>query len=479
MEALKNYNDGAGRLKMPCKGRKPSRLDYLKIKKIASMASMMKMIPPKKNIKKLRTSVAAAAAAIKRRRLLVKNRRDLRDGQYEASSGSIRVQRNIRISKMPLYNSNSRVFSKDIYDNHAISANASAANSPHLLNNRLTTSNNTLLNRINNYRLLKKKLSLLTANDCLERKVFNGVAGYTIRNIINLEKKIGTKSKYGTIYLTSIPKISGVYPIASKVMKNDTDNISEVHIMTKITGDIILKKVSKHFLMIYGACVCSKRIAQKIKLISINELADGDLKMLINMREVAENSELMFNLLFQTFISIATFHNIAGYTHRDAHYGNFLYQTNSEKGYYHYIFNGKDYYLKATKCNIIIFDYGFARKILPYNKGSEIALINRQNKKITEDYQRIINAFFNKNSGGWGSFPRLPAEPTNSKMLDIAIKIDDIYRKEFIYNYGTTDYAKKIFEIIIDKIFLKYSPKGMFLTLRPPDVINSTPYRIN
>jgi hypothetical protein len=478
MDALKNYKDGAGRLKMPCKGRKPSRPDYLKI------ASMMKMIPPNKNIKKLRTSVAVNA--IKRRRLLVKNRRYLRDVQYEPSSTSIsgsrsirNSPRNIRISKMPLYNSNSRVFSKDIYDNRAISANAAAANSPHLLNNRLTTSKNTLLNRINNYRLLKKKLSLLTANDCLERKVFNGVAGYTIRNIINLEKKIGTKSKYGTIYLTSIPKISGLYPIASKVMKNDTDNISEVQIMTKITADIILKKVSKHFLMIYGDCSCSKRIAQKIKLVSINELADGDLKMLINMREVAENSELMFNILFQTFIAIATFHNIAGYTHRDAHYGNFLYQTNSEKGYYHYIFNGKDYYLKATKCNIIIFDYGFARKILPYNKGSEIALINRQNKKITEDYQRIINAFFNKNSGGWGSFPRLPAEPTNSKMLDIAIKIDDIYSKEFIYNNGTTDYAKKLFGIIIDTILLKYSPKGMFLTLRPPDVINSTPYRIN
>jgi hypothetical protein len=475
MDGLKNL-DGVGRLKMPCKGRKPTRLDYLRIAREARIASIIKRIPPNKNIRKLRTSVAVNA--INRRRLL-RNRRDgnRRDGTISTSISGSRSLRSPKISKMPLYNSNSRVFSKDIYYNHA--ASASAANSPHLLNNRLTTSKNTLLNRINNYRLLKKKLSLLKANDCLERKVFNGVAGYTIRNIINLERRIGTKSKYGTIYLTSIPKISGVYPIASKVMKNDTDNINEVYIMTKITADIILKKVSKHFLMIYGDCSCSKRIASKIKLVSINELADGDLKMLINMREVAGNSELMFNILFQTFISIATFHNIAGYTHRDAHYGNFLYQTNSEKGYYHYIFNGKDYYLKATKCNIIIFDYGFARKILPYNKGSEIALINRQNKKITEDYQRIINAFFNKNSGGWGSFPRLPAEPTNRKMLDIAIKIDDIYSKEFIYNNGTTDYAKKIFEIIIEKIFLKYSPKGMFLTLRPLDVINSTPYRIN
>uniref|UniRef100_A0A6C0K6I3 Protein kinase domain-containing protein n=1 Tax=viral metagenome TaxID=1070528 RepID=A0A6C0K6I3_9ZZZZ len=445
--------------------------------------SMMRKIPRNKNVKRLRTSVAVAA--IKRRRLLLRKRaiKNHNNGRGRGTittttiSGSRRtslILRASKISKMPLYNSGSRVFSKDIYVNHS-----DAAKSPHLLNNNVLINKNTLANRIKNYRLLKQKLSQLNRNDCLERKVFNGVAGYTIRDIINLERRIGTKSKYGTIYLTSIPKISGIYPIASKLMKNDIDNINEVYIMTKITTDIILKKISKHFLMIYGDCTCSKRIAQKIKLISINELADGDLKMLINMREVAGNSELMFNLLFQTFISIATFHNIAGYTHRDAHYGNFLYQTNSEKGYYHYIFNGKDYYLKATKCNIIIFDYGFARKILPYNKGSEIALINRQNKKITEDYQRIINAFFNKNSGGWGSFPRLPAEPTNSKMLDIAIKLDDIYSKEFIYNNGTTDYAKKLFGIIIEEIFLKYTPKGMFDIKRPPNVINRIPYMIN
>lgn len=437
-----------------------------------------------KNIRKLRTSVAVAA--IKRRRRIVKRRKGerLRDDTSERRSDIIRSSRGStriaiskisRISRIPVYNSQSRVFSKDIYDSHAANAK-----SPHLLtyNKLVIHKNNTLLNRINNYKLFKQKLSLLKKTDCLESKVFNGVAGYTIRNIINLEKKIGTKSKYGTIYLTSIPKIQGVYPIASKIMKNDTDNLSEVMIMTQITNKIILKNVSKHFLMIYGACVCSKRIASKIKLISINELADGDLKMLINMREVAENSDMMFNILFQTFISIATFHNIAGYTHRDAHYGNFLYQTNSETGYYHYIFDNTDYYLKATKCNIIIFDYGFARKISPYNKGSKIALINRQNRKITEDYQRIINAFFNKNSGGWGSFPRLPAEPTNSKMLDIAITIDDIYRKEFIYNFGTTDYAKKLFRVIIKEILLKYTPKGMFVMVRPPDVINSIPYRI-
>jgi hypothetical protein len=151
MEGFKNLN-GAGRLKMPCKGRKPTRLDYLRI------ASIIKRIPPNKNIRKLRTSVAVNA--INRRRLL----RNRRDGTISTSISCSRSLRSLKISKMPLYNSNSRVFSKDIYDNNAVAS--SAANSPHLLN-RLTTSKNTLLNRINNYRLVKQKLSLLNANDCL------------------------------------------------------------------------------------------------------------------------------------------------------------------------------------------------------------------------------------------------------------------------------------------------------------------------
>jgi predicted unusual protein kinase regulating ubiquinone biosynthesis (AarF/ABC1/UbiB family) len=51
------------------------------------------------------------------------------------------------------------------------------------------------------------------------------------------------------------------------------------------------------------------------------------------------------------------------YIHRDAHYGNFLYQENNEIGYYHYIFNGKNYYLKSCKYNIMIYDFGFANEI--------------------------------------------------------------------------------------------------------------------
>ncbi len=476
MDALKKYNEGNDKWCMPRKGSE----DYLKI---------INMMKKKSNIQKSKVSkdvhsdinkrdiqennrhIKLLQAAIKRR--LTKNNKSI-SGHIINNSDKESLISNV-VSKAPNYNSGSRVFSIDIYKHHH-----EATKIQHFLKNKLIVNKNILINRINNYKLLKEKLHLLNHNDCLTSKTFNGVNGYTIRNIINLEKKIGTKSKYGAIYLTSIPNILGkVYSIASKVMKNDSDNINEVQLMSRITNEIILKKVSKHFLIIYGSCTCSKRIADKLKLVSINELADGDLKMLINMKEVVGNNELMFNILFQTFISIATFHNIIGYTHRDAHYGNFLYQNNNEIGYYHYIFNGKDYYLKSTKCNIIIFDYGFSQKILPYTKNTPIALINKQNKKITEDYQRIINAFFNKKSGGWGNYPKLPKEPTNSNMLDIAIILEEIYDREYAHNTGDPNYVNRVFASIIQNIFLKYTPKDMFITNKPPNIINSIPFRIN
>jgi hypothetical protein len=304
---------------------------------------------------------------------------------------------------------------------------------------------------------------LLKKDDCLEKKLFDGEKGFTIRNIINLEKKIGSKSRYGSIYLTSIPNLLGIHPIASKIMEYDQENRLEVQLMTYITREILLKKLSKHFLMIYGYCVCAKRIAAKLRLVSINELADGDLKMLTNKREVLEDTELIFNLIFQIFISIATFQIKIKFIHRDAHYGNFLYQENNEKGYYHYIFNGKDYYLKSCKYNIMIFDYGFATDI---SKAKTI--------DIAEDYLRIIHSFINKKSGGWVNIPKLPPEKTNRTIIEITNKLSILALEPYSFPIQNT-----LFADIIEDIFLKYTPQGMFITQRPPNVINTIPFSID
>jgi hypothetical protein len=396
------------------------------------------------------------------------------------------------LAKKPVYESNNRVFTKDVYmyynntskgkgtRTHTSKSKGTSTSVSRDTQNGGQADKYNLIKRINNYRLLSKKLALLREDDCLEKKTFNGFEGYTIRNIINLEKKIGTKSKYATIYLTGVPGFHNPFPIATKVMKYNYSNVNEVNIMLIITRMLILTRVSRHFLMIYGHCTCSNIIDERLKLISINELADGDLKMLVSMRKVLQDNELMLNILFQTFISIATFHNIVGYVHRDAHYGNFLYQQNSEKGYYHYIFNDKNYYLKACTYNIIIYDYGFAKKINNHTVDKEV--IRTQNHYIYGDYYKIIHAFINKKDRGWINSRNLPDSKITKIIMDIStIMYKNIYA-ELYYNNdkkNSLPYSFALFADIIDNVFLKYTPPGMFITQRPPNVINKIPFMIS
>jgi hypothetical protein len=396
------------------------------------------------------------------------------------------------LAKKPVYESNNRVFTKDVYmyynntskgkgtRTHTSKGKGTSTSVSRDTQNGGQADKYNLIKRINNYRLLSKKLALLREDDCLEKKTFNGFEGYTIRNIINLEKKIGTKSKYATIYLTGVPGFHNPFPIATKVMKYNYSNVNEVNIMLIITRMLILTRVSRHFLMIYGHCTCSNIIDERLKLISINELADGDLKMLVSMRKVLQDNELMLNILFQTFISIATFHNIVGYVHRDAHYGNFLYQQNSEKGYYHYIFNDKNYYLKACTYNIIIYDYGFAKKINNHTVDKEV--IRTQNHYIYGDYYKIIHAFINKKDRGWINSRNLPDSKITKIIMDIStIMYKNIYA-ELYYNNdkkNSLPYSFALFADIIDNVFLKYTPPGMFITQRPPNVINKIPFMIS
>lgn len=463
IDALKKYNEGSDKWCMPRKGS----VDYLKIIEIMKRISNIKKSKESSyntETKAKDNNIKILQAAIKRKLIILPKKNSTRQSTSSANSHlhSASILNNNsesfkRASKKPSYKSSSRVFSKDVYESMKIKT------IQNFIRDKLVINKYKLINRVNRYYLLRKKLSLLRTDDCLEKKVFNGVNGFTIRNIINLEKKIGSKSKYGAIYLTSIPNLLGVHPIASKVMMYDEDNKLEIRLMTNITRDILLNKLSKHFLMIYGHCLCAKRIAAKLRLVSINELADGDIKMLTNKREVLQDTELIFNLIFQIFISIATFQIKVNCVHRDAHYGNFLYQENNEKGYYHYIFNGKDYYLKSCKYNVMIFDYGFAMDI------SKVKTVD-----IAEDYLRIIHAFINKKSGGWINIPKLPEERTNRTIIEITNKLSNLSLEPYSYPA-----QKTLFADIIEDIFLKYTPRGMFITQRPPNVINTTPFSID
>lgn len=351
------------------------------------------------------------------------------------------------------------------------------------LKSKLIVNKYTLDNRVYFLNYIKNNLKQVKDDDCLEKKQFKDSEGYTIRNIINLEKRISKDNFNGEIYKTSVKNSLGVFPIATKVMKTNASNLFEISLMNKITDDIIMKKLSKHFLIIYRSCLCKKReISDKSSLISVNEIANGDLATLLNNPEIISNNELLYNILFQTFISIATFHNLLSNVHNDCHGGNFLWHYNNEKGYYHYIFNGINIYLKACKYNIMIYDFGLVEKI---NKSNSMNVI--------KDYCEIIPTFLNENYDS-DEYQYSPDIDFKMEMNDIMILLMNTFKTKKNSNLDSNESSKSpkssksskskiqedIFNILFENVFIKYGGNILKTEVnKTMKIINNEPYYIN
>lgn len=319
----------------------------------------------------------------------------------------------------------------------------------------------TLKNRIKFIKKVKELIKDIDNNDCVEPKTFGKDKGYTVRDIINLEKQIGSESVYGVIYKTTIKGAPKSYAIASKLMANTTGNMKEVSLMNDITDNVLLSEMSRHFLASYDNAVClddkmdGKQRPKKLKLLAINELAHGDLKGLVAQKTILKDDDLVFNLMIQVIFSVATFHNLMRHTHNDCHYGNFLYQKNNEKGWYHYQFKDKNIYLKACDYNIAIYDYGLAKSKM-------------ESKDVMSDYYRPIHAFLAKGDG-WSDYYDAPKKATNQTIKEIKSQI----AKEYLSKPDIT--AMEIFPKILDMLTPKV--KNSILTLqKPANVINDVPF---
>jgi hypothetical protein len=370
-----------------------------------------------------------------------------------------------RSSKSSSTMSSKNVFLSETIDND--DGNFKNANKiSKFLKSKLIVDKYSLDNRVQFLNYIINKLKDIKEDDCLEKKQFTNSNGYTIRNIINLEKLISKDNFNGKIYKTSLINTLGVFPIATKVMKTTKDNLFEISLMDKITEEIIQKKLSKHFLIIYKSCICRKSdISEKSSLISVNEIANGDLASLLNNQDIISNNNLLYNILFQTFISIGTFHNLFSLIHNDCHGGNFLWHYNNEKGYYHYIFNEQSIYLKACKYNIMIYDFGLVEKIN-----------NDNSLKIIKDYCEIIPTFLNENYDS--------DENDYSPNMDFSLEMNNILTllmsKFKTYKEDKSNIRIELFNFLIENVFKK-NAGNIFKTklTKSMKIINKTPYYIN
>lgn len=335
-----------------------------------------------------------------------------------------------------------------------------------------------LINRIDYYNYISNKIKNITDNECLEENR-DSSGGYNVRKIINLERPIGSVGYNGSIYITSIKNTLGTFPIATKLMKDNENNRNEVSLMNHITKNIILNRHSKHFLIMYKSCTCNiDTFPKERKLFAINEIANGDLNVLIDDPKIIKNKRLIFNLLYQCFISVATFHNSINKVHQDIHAGNFLWQKNNEKGYYHYKVDEEDYYLESCGYNIMLYDLSFAKDI-----RSKKSIF-----KILADYTEIIPAFLKNEYEDETTNIAPPDDDVIAQFYSI-IDILMIEYKDLLLKYNPQAssspktknkiYQKIYFNYVIQNIMIPYAPQNMFLTSKPKNVINDIPFIIS
>ena len=345
--------------------------------------------------------------------------------------------------------------------------------------------------RIQKYKLIQETLKELNKNDqdkltkytCLEKNYDNNT--YYIKDIIILDKRIGSQSVNGAIYKTVIK--GNHINIATKVMESSMGNKLETKLMKAITDKIILTKKSRHFVIMYcySFCIALARKQKDYALANFNEYANNDIEYLLQQEEILTDEKLLHNLLIQAFISIGTFHNFTGYIHSDCHLRNFLYIDNTKsKGYYHYTFDNKSYYLKSCKYNVMINDFGLSENIgmddenlMFHILGIEI-IINRENtgKEYSDDkIVSIVNHI--KQNFQWykarliiNDYIKLLYNLSNIKNIhsNILIKINIIIDKlDKLKLERNNDLLKQILAIILDICIEQFKAMGIFTDKLP------------
>jgi len=372
--------------------------------------------------------------------------------------------------------------------------------------------------RIAYYNLVKEYLQN-TANEYCLIKDDNDT--YHIDNFLKLIKPIGSGGIYGIIY-ESITDDNKLMLITKLMLSRVKENINEVS-MNEFATEIFKRKLSKHFLLSYKTFKCvvpkniedaqikkekeiekqkkealkkeAKKYGEKpkelpVKLYSLselihnkgyylalNELAHGDVKMLLLDDTFLSDSNNVFNILVQCMLAIATIHSF-GLIHNDTHSGNFLFHFNPhfKKGYYHYIIYDKDYYLQSSAFNIMIYDFG---RIQPWKLIDENSAI--------EDYRYIMGSFMLKQheSKSWPSFHGLiDTTDTNAKKLyNLSIFVQDLHTKLLRENQTSIELKKE--PVVIDTILnliMRLSYNQSILMQSIPDnaeILNDIPYIIN
>lgn len=303
----------------------------------------------------------------------------------------------------------------------------------------------------NLFKNFNKSKCLVPSKKTSENSIINKRSFYIGDTQIFLKKRIGSNSRYGTIFLSTYNNNK----FAIKLSPSSQYNLREIILIQKLSK-IAEEDINPHFLLNYKLFICNNNlelnnlptvIKKSDYYITVNELVNGNFKNFLNFT----NSVLLLNALQQILISVLSFHHFSGgLFHNDCHYKNFLYLKIKPGGFFHYKIYDKDIYIKNLGYIWFIWDYGLVR-----TKESYI-------KRRLEDYFRILHFFLKYNN--------FNSNTSNSVAIKNVLKILK-FRKTYSSEFGNSDklFFERLFKI--PKLF-SYTVSSM------GSIINKNPYII-
>ena len=263
-------------------------------------------------------------------------------------------------------------------------------------------------------------------NNIIEEKIKNAenkclhplkYGEYTLNDIILLYKRIGSKSLYGSVFLSKIID-NNEYKFATKVQLLTTDTFNELKFLELVTKTSIENK-NIHFPLMFNNLECSyfnkkdelipnnlKDTDDKYKYINsyystFVELADGDIGSYLLKNHKTIKLKQLKNMLSQCFIAILSCH-ILNITHNDAHINNFLYHKIkiNKKSCFKYEYKDLVFYIENLGFNWVIWDFGYSKYVSMFFTTNfmydYIVLIKTIIEELQDNNLDISNSFIEK-----------------------------------------------------------------------------------
>jgi hypothetical protein len=251
-----------------------------------------------------------------------------------------------------------------------------------------------------------------------------------------IEKRIGSSSKYGEVYLVSARAQRGILQAALKLMPIVARNKAEIEYYKRFNA-YITNGMNPHFPLVFHSKTCKscpfQHMPQEDCYITLKELADGDLKMWLTK----QHSPAAFcSLWAQTAIAGMGLEK-EGVIHNDLHWGNILFhkvkKSNKDK-YTYYKLEDHHVYVKNTGEHWVLWDFGRSEKWRPPYESS-----------LQIDMERIAHV------AKWASSKHRKHPP---EMPDFPKTVKDLYshvNDYLITTWSTTRYIE--FLIFLQRCF--------------------------